>query len=57
MVFFGTLAILNWLSRQGVIPVPELLLHELATMPLSVNLIIQALLIGAFVFLNEQVDL
>ena len=51
------MAILNGLSRQGVIPVPEFLLHELATMPLSVNLIIQALLIGAVVFLNEQVDL
>lgn len=57
VVFFGALAILNWLSRQGAIPMPEFLFNELATMPLSVNRIIQALLIGAFVFLNEQVDL
>ena len=57
VLFFGALAILNWLSRQGVIPVPEFLFNELVTMPLSVNLIIQALLIGTFVTLNEQVDL
>lgn len=57
VVFFGALAILNWLSRQGAIPMPEFLFNELATMPLSVNLIIQVLLVGTFVILNEQVDL
>ena len=57
VVFFCALAILNWLSRQGAIPMPEFLFSELATMPLSVSLIIQVLLVGTFVILNEQVDL
>ena len=47
---------INALGRQGALPMPGFLVNEIATMPLSVNLIIQMVLIGVFLVINEFVD-
>lgn len=56
IVFFGVIVMINALGRQGALPMPGFLVNEIATMPLSVNLIIQMVLIGVFLVINEFVD-
>lgn len=56
ILFFGALMVVNGLARQGAMPVPDFFSRELATMPLSVNVIIQAVLVGVFLLVNERVD-
>lgn len=56
VLFFGALLMLDRLLQQGAVPVPDFFSYELAIMPLNVNVMIQAVLVGAFLLVNERVD-
>lgn len=56
MLICGAMVLVNWLNWRGMIPTPDLLMHDLFVLPLGVNVAVQAVLVGMFLLLNEKVD-